>query len=546
MDGTTSACEDSETRGGGRASEAAAAVGAGGRDGGASEARTAAKADGRDGAGASASAAYSRKDKSLGVLCENFLALYGNGEVESVSLDEATEKLGVARRRIYDIVNVLESIDVMARKAKNQYSWHGVRRLPESLKRLKQAGLKEFGANFEISGANGSEENSNDDSAASREGEEEKDVGGDEHNQQNIDSDRSSPTTTTTATTTTAVLHFDSRNDSVRNKAPFAGQERFAGPCAQGDDGRREKSLVLLSQKFVQLFLASSLNVVSLDTAARLLLDDAHDDAKLKTKIRRLYDIANILCSLHLIRKVHLADSRKPAFLWLSRENSTADLIAQGKGLQWFSKLDEDGKPLPMASSKFGPAMRPQTTSTTKNPTTNQRKRAANKDSNSAEAKRPRGRPRLPGGNAQMSLTPDNVAQLNHLFAFTTAQLAARYPLDVNADLNSVIAQRTIGNTNFLHRLAQASMAQAQAAHHLMSSSPAQPPQYETSKLPTLEGAGGDLSPPTLPPFSTIMPAWGMSGMSYQNNQMHDMMRLYENSMNAWQNGNTQQQNVRE
>jgi hypothetical protein len=37
-----------------------------------------------------------------------------------------------------------------------------------------------------------------------------------------------------------------------------------------------------------------------------------------------------------------------------------------------------------------------------------------------------------------------------------------------------------------------------------------------------------------------------MSGMSYQNNQMHDMMRLYENSMNAWQNGNTQQQNVRE
>jgi hypothetical protein len=139
-----------------------------------------------------------------------------------------------------------------------------------------------------------------------------------------------------------------------------------------------------------------------------------------------------------------------------------------------------------------------------------------------------------------MSLTADNVAQFNHLFAFTTAQLAARYPLDVNADLNGIIAQKTIGNTNFLHRLAQASMAQAQAAHHLMSSSPAQPPQSETSKPPTLAGAN-DLSLATLPPFSTMMPAWGMSGMSYQNNQMHDMMRLYENSMNAWQNGNTQQ-----
>jgi len=522
----------------------ASVEGARGADGGAGEARTAVEADGRDGANASASATYSRKDKSLGVLCENFLALYGNGEVESVSLDEATEKLGVARRRIYDIANVLESIDVMARKAKNQYSWHGVRRLPESLKRLKEAGLKEFGANFEISGANGSEENSNDDSAASREGND-KDVGV-EQNQQNIDSDRSSPTTTATTTTTTVVLHYDSRNDSVRNKVAFAAQEKLAAPCAQGDDGRREKSLVLLSQKFVQLFLASSLNVVSLDTAARLLLDDAHDDAKLKAKIRRLYDIANILCSLHLIRKVHLADSRKPAFLWLSRENSTADLIAQGKGLQWFSKLGEDGKPLAMATPKFGPAMRPQTTSTTKNPRTNQHKRAANKDSNRSEAKRPRGRPRLPGGDAKMSLTPDNVAQFNHVFAFTTAQLAARYPLDVNADLNSVIAQRTMGNTNFLHRLAQASMAQAQAAQHLMGSSPAQPPQSETSKPPTLEGAGGESSPPTLPPFSTMMPAWGMSGMSYQNNQMHDMMRLYENSMNAWQNGNAQQQNVQE
>ena len=132
----------------------ASVEGARGADGGAGEARTAVEADGRDGANASASATYSRKDKSLGVLCENFLALYGNGEVESVSLDEATEKLGVARRRIYDIANVLESIDVMARKAKNQYSWHGVRRFPVSLQRLKEAGLNVFGAIFEISGVN--------------------------------------------------------------------------------------------------------------------------------------------------------------------------------------------------------------------------------------------------------------------------------------------------------------------------------------------------------------------------------------------------------
>jgi hypothetical protein len=31
------------------------------------------------------------------------------------------------------------------------------------------------------------------------------------------------------------------------------------------------------------------------------------------------------------------------------------------------------------------------------------------------------------------------------------------------------------------------------------------------------------------------MPVWGMSGMSYQNNSMQEMMQMYENSINSWQ-----------
>lgn len=68
--------------------------------------------------------------------------------------------------------------------------------------------------------------------------------------------------------------------------------------------------------------------MLSLEEAAQLLLGaEAGDAAKLKTKVRRLYDIANVLVSLQLIEKVHV-DSRKPAFRWLGASGGGADPIA--------------------------------------------------------------------------------------------------------------------------------------------------------------------------------------------------------------------------
>jgi len=75
---------------------------------------------------------YKRKDKSLGVLCVNFMMRYNTIKLQNphitpaISIDEASKYLAVERRRIYDIINILEAIQVVSRKCKNTYNWHGM------------------------------------------------------------------------------------------------------------------------------------------------------------------------------------------------------------------------------------------------------------------------------------------------------------------------------------------------------------------------------------------------------------------------------------
>ncbi|VDO24134.1 unnamed protein product [Haemonchus placei] len=65
-------------------------------------------------------------DNSLLVTTRKFLGLKSRSE--SVNLNDAAEILNVPKRRLYDITNVLEGIDIVEKIGKNSIRWKSARK----------------------------------------------------------------------------------------------------------------------------------------------------------------------------------------------------------------------------------------------------------------------------------------------------------------------------------------------------------------------------------------------------------------------------------
>ncbi|XP_057646949.1 transcription factor E2F5 [Chionomys nivalis] len=69
----------------------------------------------------------SRHEKSLGLLTTKFVSLLQEAQDGVLDLKAAADTLAVRqKRRIYDITNVLEGIDLIEKKSKNSIQWKGV------------------------------------------------------------------------------------------------------------------------------------------------------------------------------------------------------------------------------------------------------------------------------------------------------------------------------------------------------------------------------------------------------------------------------------
>jgi hypothetical protein len=81
-----------------------------------------------------------RHGNSLKKICTKILRFYHKKEDTEIFLNEFSLNLNIERRRIYDIINILEALDIVVKKSKNVYIWKNINLFTTKLKILSAAG----------------------------------------------------------------------------------------------------------------------------------------------------------------------------------------------------------------------------------------------------------------------------------------------------------------------------------------------------------------------------------------------------------------------
>ena len=272
----------------------------------------------------------SRKEKSLGVLCANFMALYrdmppnrdNNGTV--VEICQVAERLGVARRRIYDVINILESIDIVCRVKKNTYRWHGGDGLAGVFANMQRAALLERAAaaagGEAAAAAVGVAAADGERPAPSADGAVPPEQTSQQQEQQSSSSaaDGEGPAPSADGTVP------PEQTSQQQEQQPSSSSSAAAAAAATAST--KTKGMAQTCQKLIQIFLVTGRVEISLAEAAEEVLgplspaEEADAAKAMKTKVRRMYDIANVLTSIGILSKENVGSTNlqnKPGFRWV-------------------------------------------------------------------------------------------------------------------------------------------------------------------------------------------------------------------------------------
>jgi len=176
------------------------------------------------------------------------MKLHGKQSNIVIALDKCTSQLNTEKKRVYDIMNIFEGFGAVWRKAKNMYTWKGLKKVNQTIEDIQQK-CAILSQNY-----------------------------GSKHN-----------------------VFEEQKTDEILCSYKF----------------ERVKSLGFLCESFICLFILWK-PVLTLEEAAVKISKVLLSDSKLKTKVRRLYDIANVLWVLKVVKKTLLKNG-KPAFQWVGK-----------------------------------------------------------------------------------------------------------------------------------------------------------------------------------------------------------------------------------